>query len=100
MSNENYLNKIKDLPETIKQFGGLVLIVLIIFFSFSVLNIMFGGGDEGTKEVHDKILEEQVVELKDEITILRREMKSYFGTGGTAYTEFGRSTQTALENAS
>ena len=46
MSKENYLNKIKDLPETVKQFGGLVLIVLIIFFSFSVLNIMFGGGDE------------------------------------------------------
>ena len=34
MSKENYLNKIKDLPETVKQFGGLVLIVLIIFFHF------------------------------------------------------------------
>ena len=51
MSKENYLNKIKDLPETVKQFGGLVLIVLIIFFSFSVLNIMFGGGDELVRKI-------------------------------------------------
>ena len=62
--------------------------------------LMFGGGGEDTKEVHDKILEEQVGELKEEMSILRREMKSYFGIGGIAYTEFGRSTQTALENAS
>ena len=46
MLKENYFNRIKELPEAIKQFGGLVVIVLIIFFSFSVLNIMFGGGDE------------------------------------------------------
>ena len=46
MSKENYLNRIKDLPETVKQFGGLVIIVLLIFFSFSILNIIFGGGDE------------------------------------------------------
>ena len=46
MSKENYLNRIKNLPETVKQFGGLVIIVLVIFFSFSILNIIFGGGDE------------------------------------------------------
>ena len=46
MSKENFLYRIKYLPETTKQFGGLVLIILIIFFSFSLLNIMFGGGDE------------------------------------------------------
>ena len=58
MSRENYLNKIKDLPETAKQFGGLVLIVLIIFFSFSVLNIMFGGGDELVRKM--KLEEERI----------------------------------------
>ena len=46
MPKENYLNRIKQLPEAIKQFGGLVLIFFVIFFSFSVLNVMFGGGDE------------------------------------------------------
>ena len=30
MSKENFLNRIKYLPETTKQFGGLVLILLII----------------------------------------------------------------------
>ena len=62
MSKENYLNKIKDLPETVKQFGGLVLIVLIIFFLFSVLNIMFGGGDELVRKM--KLEEERIAEEK------------------------------------
>ena len=62
MSKENYLNKIKDLPETVKQFGGLVVIVLIIFFSFSVLNIMFGGGDELVRKM--KLEEERIAEEK------------------------------------
>ena len=46
MLKENFINKIKYLPETTKQFGGLVLIILIISLSFFVLNIKFGGGDE------------------------------------------------------
>ena len=62
MSKENYLNKIKDLPETIKQFGGLVIIVLIIFISFSVLNVMFGGGDELVRKM--KLEEERIAQEK------------------------------------
>ena len=62
MSKENYLNKIKDLPESIKQFGGLVFIVLIIFISFSVLNVMFGGGDELVRKM--KLEEERIAQEK------------------------------------
>ena len=62
MSKENYLNRIKDLPETVKQFGGLLIIVLIIFFSFSILNIMFGGGDELVRKM--KLEEERIAEEK------------------------------------
>ena len=62
MSKENYLNIIKNLPETVKQFGGLVLIVVIIFFSFSILNIMFGGGDELVKKM--KLEEERIAQEK------------------------------------
>ena len=62
MSKENYLNKIKELPESIKQFGGLLLIVIIIFFSFSVLNIMFGGGDELVRKM--KLEEERIAKEK------------------------------------
>ena len=46
MSNENYFDKIKELPEAIKQLGGLAAIMMIIFLSFFVLNIIFGEGDE------------------------------------------------------
>ena len=62
MSKENYLNRIKDLPETVKQFGGLVIIVLVIFFSFSILNIIFGGGDELVRKM--KLEEERIAEEK------------------------------------
>ena len=62
MSKENYLNRIKDLPENVKQFGGLLLIILIIFFSFSILNIMFGGGDELVKKM--KLEEERIAQEK------------------------------------
>ena len=62
MSRENYFNRIKDLPETVKQFGGLVIIVLVIFFSFSILNIMFGGGDELVRKM--KLEEERIAEEK------------------------------------
>ena len=62
MLKENYLDKIKYLPDTIKQFLGLVLIVLIIFLSFSVLNIMFGGGDELVRKM--KLEEERIAKEK------------------------------------
>ena len=62
MSKENYLNRIKNLPETVKQFGGLVIIVLVIFFSFSILNIMFGGGDELVRKM--KLEAERIAEEK------------------------------------
>ena len=62
MLKENFLNKIKYLPETTKQFGGLVLIILIISFSFFVLNIMFGGGDELVRKM--KLEEERIAQEK------------------------------------
>ena len=46
MQKENHLNKINKLPEQIKKFVGLIAIMVIIFFSFLVLNNIFGEGDE------------------------------------------------------
>ena len=62
MSKEIYFNKLKDLPEPIKQFGGLVLITIIIILSFSVLNKMFGQGDELVKKM--KLEEERIAKEK------------------------------------
>ena len=61
MSKEIYF-KLKELPEPIKQFGGLVLITIIIILSFSVLNKMFGQGDELVKKM--KLEEERIAEEK------------------------------------
>ena len=58
MSKENNINKIKELPEIIKQFGGLVIILLIIISCFSILNVKFGGGDELVRKM--KLEEERV----------------------------------------
>ena len=46
MSNQNNISKLKELPESIKQVGGLISIIIIIFLSFFILNKMFGQGDE------------------------------------------------------
>ena len=46
MSKENYLDRIKELPEFTKQFGGLVTIIIIVILSFAILNNIFGEGDE------------------------------------------------------
>ena len=62
MSNEKYLTKIKDLPESVREFGGLLIIILIIVFSFFVLNNIFGEGDDLVKRMkieEDKIAEER-----------------------------------------
>ena len=51
MLKDNYLNKLKELPETIKQFGGLVALTIIVILSFGILNIFWGGGDELIKKM-------------------------------------------------
>tara|TARA_Y100001936_G_scaffold180130_1_gene177081 strand:+ start:1003 stop:1581 length:579 start_codon:yes stop_codon:yes gene_type:complete len=58
ISKENKLNKLKQLPEPIKQFFGLAGIIIIIFVSFFVLNNIFGGGDELVAKM--KIEEERI----------------------------------------
>ena len=58
MSKENKLNKLKQLPEPIKSFFGLVGIMIIIFVSFFILNNIFGGGDELVAKM--KIEEERI----------------------------------------
>ena len=62
MSKANYLYKIKELPEAIKQFGSLVLIILIVILSFTILNNIFGEGDELVAKM--KIEEERIAETR------------------------------------
>ena len=62
MSKENYFKKFKELPETIRELIGLVVITLIIILSFAILNNMFGEGDELVKKM--KLEEERIAKEK------------------------------------
>ena len=62
MSKEDYFHKIKELPETIKQFGGLVLMMIIVILSFAILNNIFGEGDELVAKM--KIEEERIANAR------------------------------------
>ena len=57
---ENYKSNFKKLPEPIKQFGGLIGIMVIIFILFFILNKMFGEGDELVAKM--KIEEERIAQ--------------------------------------
>ena len=57
---EKYLDKIKELPETVKQFGGLVALMIVIFLSFFILNNIFVEGDELVAKM--KIEEERIAQ--------------------------------------
>ena len=46
MLQNRYLNKLKELPEHTRQFGGLVTITVIVILSFAILNIFWGQGEE------------------------------------------------------
>jgi len=46
MLQDRYLNKLRDLPEPIRKFGGLVTITVIVILSFAILNIFWGQGEE------------------------------------------------------
>ena len=62
MLKENYINKFKDLPESLRQFIGLIIVTLVVILSFSILNGIFGQGDELVKKM--KLEEERIAEEK------------------------------------
>jgi hypothetical protein len=62
MIKNNYLNRLKELPETVKQFGGLITLTIIVILSFGVLNIFWGGGDELIRKM--KLEEERIANEK------------------------------------
>ena len=62
MSKESYINKIKDLPEFVRQFLGLIVPTIVIILSFSVLNKFYGQGEDLVKRM--KIEEERIAQEK------------------------------------
>ena len=41
MLQDRYLNKLRELPEAVKQLGGLVTVTVIVILSFAILNIFW-----------------------------------------------------------
>ena len=62
MLKEDFFHKIKELPETTKQFGGLGLMMIIVILSFAILNNIFGEGDELVAKM--KIEEERIANTR------------------------------------
>ena len=62
MLKENFIDKLKVLPEAAKQFIGLVTVTLIVIISFSVLNGIFGQGDDLVERM--KLEEQRIAEEK------------------------------------
>ena len=62
MLRDRYLNKLKDFPEPVRKFGGLVILTVIVILSFSILNIFWGGGDELIRKM--KLEEERIAQEK------------------------------------
>ena len=62
MLQDKYLNKLRELPEPVRQFGGLVTITVIVILSFAILNIFWGGGDELVRKM--KLEEERIAEAQ------------------------------------
>ena len=63
MLKENYINKIKHLPESLRQFIGLIIITLIVIASFGVINGIFGEGDDLVERM--KLEEQRIAEEKN-----------------------------------
>ena len=62
MLKKYYIYKLKDLPESLRQFVGLIIITLIVIISFGILNSIFGQGDELVKKM--KLEEERIAKEK------------------------------------
>ena len=62
MLRDRYLNKLKDFPEPVRKFGGLIALITIIILSFAILNIYWGGGDELIRKM--KLEEERIAQEK------------------------------------
>ena len=73
MLQNRYLIKLKELPEQVRQFGGLITLTIIIILSFSILNIFWGGGDELIRKMK---IEEERIEQERKLNALISQLPS------------------------
>lgn len=80
--------------------GAIALPTLFALSALSSIGFDVTGvtGDE-TKSVHDEKVEKRMDMLQEEIVGLRKDMKTYFGFGGTALRGIGKETVRGIETA-
>ena len=62
MLKENFIDKLKVLPQSAKQFIGLIVVTLIVIIAFGILNGIFGQGDDLVERM--KLEEQRIAEEK------------------------------------
>ena len=62
MLKENFIDKLKVLPESAKQFIGLIVVTLVVIIAFGILNGIFGQGDDLVERM--KLEEQRIAEEK------------------------------------
>ena len=62
MLKENFIDKLKVLSQSAKQFIGLIVVTLIVIISFGILNGIFGQGDDLVERM--KLEEQRIAEEK------------------------------------
>jgi len=89
MLQNRYLNKLRELPEPFRQFGGLITIIVVVILSFAILNIIFGQGEElvlKMKKEEERIAKER--KLNEFITSLPSGLLVFYkGTDNHKLTE-------------
>ena len=73
MLKENFIDKLKVLPQSAKQFIGLITVTLIVIISFGILNGIFGQGDDLVERMK---LEEQRIEEEKKLSELISKLPS------------------------
>ena len=73
MLKKKNINRLNQLPENLRKFIGLIIITVIIIFSFKILNSIFGQGDDLVERMK---LEEERIEKERKLSELISKLPS------------------------
>ncbi len=73
MLTKKNINRLNQLPENLRKFIGLIIITVIIIFSFKILNSIFGQGDDLVERMK---LEEERIEKERKLSELISKLPS------------------------
>ena len=69
MLQNTYLDKIMKTSQPVRQFGGLIILTIIVIFSFAILNNIFGEGEELIAKMKKE--EERIAETRKQNELIQ-----------------------------